>query len=153
LIYSIIDHLLYSVGHLQEIELYLPRGLEQSEILPQEHTASLNRFITMLRDLAEVFKLSPRHIHVFYDKNSNTIAFNRNRVLFFNLRFYLGLHDEECKINPTINSITYWFMMFCHELAHNFIEKHNSEHEVSITFFFNLYNLYNLYNLINFIFK
>ncbi|PKY63478.1 hypothetical protein RhiirA4_492553, partial [Rhizophagus irregularis] len=46
------DHLLYNVGKLQEIELYLPSGLDQSEI-SQALTASLNRFVTMLRDLAE----------------------------------------------------------------------------------------------------
>ncbi|CAB4474438.1 hypothetical protein RhiirA5_500084 [Rhizophagus irregularis] len=122
------DHLLYNVGKLQEIELYLPSGLDQSEI-SQALTASLNRFVTMLRDLAEVFKLSPENIHIFYDNNSNTIAFNRDRILFFNLRFYLGLHDEECKTKPTTNAMTYWYMMFCHELSHNFVKNHNSQHE------------------------
>ncbi|GBB83162.1 hypothetical protein RclHR1_00010044 [Rhizophagus clarus] len=133
------DHLLYSIGNLQGIELYLPRGFEQSELLPQENTAALNRFINMLGDLIDVFKLSSRNVHAFYDNNSNTIAFNRNRVLFFNLRFYLGLHDEECKIKPTINAMTYWFMMFCHELSHNFIEHHSSEHEYYCLAFAEIY--------------
>jgi hypothetical protein len=85
----------------------------------------------MLKSLADVFELAPKDIHIFYDGTSNSIAFNRNRELFFNLKFYRELHDEECKIIPTINAMTYWFMMFCHELAHNFIQHHNSEHEVS----------------------
>lgn len=133
--YFYLDHLLYNVGKLQEIELYLPSGLDQSEI-SQALTASLNRFVTMLRDLAEVFKLSPENIHIFYDNNSNTIAFNRDRILFFNLRFYLGLHDEECKTKPTTNAMTYWYMMFCHELSHNFVKNHNSQHEVSTLIFY-----------------
>src|SRR4051812_47903058 len=88
----------------------------------------------MLKDLAIVFELTPLAIHVFYDNNSSTIAFNRDRALFFNLKFYIGLHDEECKIKPTCNAMTYWFMTFCHELAHNLVRSHNSDHEVSIIF-------------------
>ncbi|GBC04755.1 hypothetical protein RclHR1_05850004 [Rhizophagus clarus] len=135
------DHLLYSVRTSQEIKLYLPKGFDQSEFLSQTNTASLNRFINMLKDLADVFRLPPGSIHVFYDNKSNTIAFNRDKILFFNLRFYLGLHGEECKIKPTINAMTYWFMMFCHELSHNFIEQHNFEHEYYSLAFAEIYML------------
>ncbi|RIA78788.1 hypothetical protein C1645_842320, partial [Glomus cerebriforme] len=65
------DNLLYRVGTLQEIELYIPE------------------------DLADVFEIPLKDIHIFYDNNADIIAFNRDRVLFFNLRFYFGLHDEE----------------------------------------------------------
>src|SRR6266496_2072238 len=114
------------------IELYIPKGINQSEILPASLTPSLVRFVNMLKDLVEVFELAPKAIHVFFDNNSNSIAFNRDRSLFFNFKFYLGLHDEQCKNRPTSDAMTYWFMTFCHELAHNFVHPHNSEHEVSI---------------------
>ena len=94
----------------------------------------INQFINILKNLADVFKLEPKDIHIFYDSSSNSIAFNRDQALFFNLKFYLELHDDECKIKPTINAMTYWFMMFCHELAHNFIHDHDSLHGVSIIF-------------------
>lgn len=41
----------------------------------------------------------------------------------------------------------YWFMTFCHELAHNFIQNHSSQHEVSEVFF--LFLLFFFNNLIN----
>ena len=105
----------------------------------------------MLKDLADVFELAPKDIHIFYDKNANSIAFNRNKELFFNLNFYIELHDDDCKIKPTINAITYWFMMFCHELSHHFVSQHNSEHEVSINFlnFFGAYYANSNYYLVD----
>jgi hypothetical protein len=103
----------------------------------------LNRFINILKVLADVFQITPKAIRVFYDDNINSIAFNREGELFFNLKFYIGLHDEKCKTKPTMDAMTYWFMTLCHELAHNFIESHDSKHEVSIkqkkkNFFFKL---------------
>ncbi|GBB83158.1 hypothetical protein RclHR1_00010040 [Rhizophagus clarus] len=127
---------LYCVDTFQEVELHIPEGSVQ---LSQEFNASLNKFIDMLKSLADVFELAPKDIHVFYDGISNSIAFNRNRELFFNLKFYHELHDEECKNKPTINAMTYWFMMFCHELAHNFIQHHNSEHEYYFLLFAETY--------------
>ncbi|CAI2174465.1 1539_t:CDS:10 [Funneliformis geosporum] len=120
-------HSLHCVGNLQGIELYVPKG--QSEMLYQSCFDPLNRFVNILKDLVIVFDLAPKAIHVFYDNNASSIAFNRDKALFFNLKFYLGLHDEECKTKPTSDAMTYWFMTFCHELAHNFIPLHNSEHE------------------------
>jgi hypothetical protein len=121
--------------------------------LLQSNIVSLNRFIDILKDLVDVFQLSLKDISIFYDKNISTIAFNRNRKMFFNLRFYLGLHDEDCKIKPTSNVMTYWFMIFCHELAHNFIQQHSSEHEVSSTKIFIFIFIYFLYNIKFFFFQ
>ncbi|PKY61949.1 hypothetical protein RhiirA4_432176 [Rhizophagus irregularis] len=47
------DEELYCVETLQDVEIYIPRDLNKSEILSQAHTASLNRFINMLRDLVD----------------------------------------------------------------------------------------------------
>lgn len=105
--------------------------------------ASLNRFVDLLRDLASVFGLSTATIHIFYDENASSIAFNNNGELFFNLKVYTILHDEECKIKPTIYAMAYWFMTLCHELAHNIILSHNSGHEVSIIYYdYKIYLLY-----------
>jgi hypothetical protein len=117
---------------LQGIELYIPNGANKSEIFSQSLSAPLTRFVIILKDLVEVFELAPKAIHIFYDNNSSTIAFNRDKALFFNFKFYLGLHDEQCKNGITSDAMTYWFMTFCHELAHNFVSPHNSEHEVSV---------------------
>ncbi|PKC61018.1 hypothetical protein RhiirA1_488641 [Rhizophagus irregularis] len=127
---------LHCVNTFEGVELHIS---EDSVQLPQAFNASLNQFIGMLINLAAVFELAPKDIHVFYDETSNSIAFNRNSELFFNLKFYCELHDEECRNKPTINAMTYWFMMICHELSHNFIQHHNSEHEYYFLLFAEIY--------------
>ncbi|GES95293.1 hypothetical protein GLOIN_2v1834046 [Rhizophagus clarus] len=121
---SVLD--LYRVDIVQEVELHIREGSGQ---LSQKFDYPLRQFIDMLKSLANVFGLAPKDIHIFYDDISNSIAFNHNRELFFNLKFYHELHEEECKNKLTVDAMTYWFMMFCHELAHNFIQHHNSDHE------------------------
>ncbi|GBC47094.2 hypothetical protein GLOIN_2v1761431 [Rhizophagus irregularis DAOM 181602=DAOM 197198] len=120
---------MHCVGNLQKIELYVPTDVDQSEILSQSRIAPLSQFIYMLKDLADVFKVTPKAIHIFYDNSVNSIAFNRDGALFFNLKFYLELHEQKCKTKPTIDAMTFWFTIYCHVLAHNFIQLHNSEFE------------------------
>lgn len=52
------------------------------------------RFIKVIRLLAQVFEVSPHVFHIYWDVASPTVAFNRNRAVFFNLRFYMGLHSH-----------------------------------------------------------
>lgn len=107
------------------MEFHIPENINKSEIFPK-HQDSLDRFVNILKYLTEVFECAPKIICVFYD-NSNLMAFNKDRVLFFNFKIYLDLYKNE----STIDAITYWYMMICHELAHKFVDDHNSEHEVS----------------------
>ncbi|GBB83181.1 hypothetical protein RclHR1_00010063 [Rhizophagus clarus] len=120
---------IHCVGDLQKIELYVPNHVDQSEILSQSRAVPLSQFINMLKDLADIFEVTTKAIRIFYDNSVNSIAFNRDGALFFNFKFYLGLHEQECKTLPTTDAMTYWFMIFCHVLAHNFVQLHNSEFE------------------------
>ncbi|CAG8723512.1 10741_t:CDS:2, partial [Racocetra persica] len=129
-------HSLDFVGTNDGIELYIEKNLDHSEIF---RTPALTRFINILKDLCEVFAIPQSAIHIFYDITSNSIAFNRGKALFFNFRFYLGLHDEVESSRPSIDTISYWFMTFCHELAHNFVGPHNSEHEYYSSSFAEVY--------------
>ncbi|CAG8636581.1 9366_t:CDS:2, partial [Cetraspora pellucida] len=129
-------HSLDFVGTNDGIELYIEKNLDHSEIF---RTPALTRFINILKDLGEVFAILPNAIHIFYDITSNSIAFNRGKALFFNFRFYLGLHDEIESSRPSVDTIFYWFMTFCHELAHNFVGPHNSEHEYYLSSFAEIY--------------
>ncbi|CAB4394655.1 unnamed protein product [Rhizophagus irregularis] len=130
---------MHCVGNSQKIELYVSNGIDQSEILSKSRIAPLAQFINILKDLADVFEITPKAIHIFYDNSVNSIAFNRDGALFFNLKFYIGLHEQECKSKPTIDAMTYWFMMFCHILAHNFVQLHNSEFEYYYSSFAKIY--------------
>ncbi|CAG8615361.1 4932_t:CDS:2 [Funneliformis mosseae] len=124
------DNLLPKTGVLQGIKIYYV----QTENLFQTHKDPLTRFVNILKRLAEVFQLKHEAIHVFYDKDSSSIAFNRGKALYFNLKIYLELHEEESSIKITSNAMTYWFITACHELAHNFTTEHNSTHEVTSFF-------------------
>ncbi|CAG8463812.1 12087_t:CDS:10 [Funneliformis caledonium] len=124
-------HSLYFVGTLQGIKIYNSIITAQSINLFQTHAISLNRFVNLLRYLVEVFQLAPEVVHIFYDNNSNSVAFNRDRSLFFNLNYYIGLHGDECQYVFTNNAMNYWFMTVCHELAHNIVLNHDSKHETS----------------------
>ncbi|GBB83172.1 hypothetical protein RclHR1_00010054 [Rhizophagus clarus] len=132
------DNLLHYVGFMQGIKLHDTKDVQQSIILSQPYNASLSRFINMLKDLADVFELELDTINIFYS-NDHTIAFNYEKTFFFNLKFYHELHDDECKIKPTVDAISFWFMTFCHELAHNFVKPHNYEHEHYFSSFAELY--------------
>ncbi|POG82975.1 hypothetical protein GLOIN_2v1469483 [Rhizophagus irregularis DAOM 181602=DAOM 197198] len=125
----LISYSMHCVGNLQKIELYVPTDVDQSEILSQSRIVPLSKFIYILKDQANVFEVTPKVIHIFYDNSKNSIAFNRDRALFFNLKFYLELHEQTCKNKPTIDAMTYWFTIYCHVLAHNFIQLHNTEFE------------------------
>ena len=92
-----------------------------------------NDFSQLLQNLGSIFGLDPASIHIFYDRTGTTIAFNRNRSLFFNLRFYQGLHSQGTL--PAFEVAAYWFMTFCHELAHNFVLEHSSQHEFYMSSF------------------
>ncbi|CAG8499425.1 7450_t:CDS:10, partial [Scutellospora calospora] len=131
-------HSLDFVGTKNGVELYIEKTLDHSKIFDSKLTA-LTRFIGILNDLGEIFEIPPKTIHVFYDTTSNSIAFNRGKALFFNFRFYLGLHEDIESIKPSIDTIMYWFMTVCHELAHNFIIPHNSEHEYYLSSFAEIY--------------
>ncbi len=127
-----LGHLLYRVGTLQGIKIYIPLNDLELRNLLQTHAARLNRFVNLLKKLIEIFQLSTEAVHIFYDENTSSISFNRNNALFFNLKYYIELHEEDCRVRLTINAVTYWFIAFCHELAHNFTTAHNTTYVVSI---------------------
>lgn len=111
----------------------------------QSPSFALASFGSQLLLLAkEVFHMNPDGIHIYYGP-SHTIAFNRGNSLFFNLKIFIGLHLEEFeRIVRTLNvdmnqfiqqpiatilmaktSLSFWFVTYCHELAHNFEVAHN----------------------------
>lgn len=104
----------------------------QSIILTNEN--GVERFTFVLKFLAQVFDLKTG-IHIYFDNDCSTIAFNRNRSLFFNIRFYLALHLPTDDGEERSQTYYYWFMVFCHELAHNHHDVHNEVHEYYMSSF------------------
>lgn len=103
------------------------------QTLPSASLKEYNQFASIILSLAKnvfQFKFIPSStgkicsLNLFYDE-SETIAFNLNSRLFFNCYHY----------NPSIGTVgcySYYFTIFCHELAHNFESGHNDRHNSAI---------------------
>lgn len=122
---------------------------------------SLARFIYVIRPLCEVYELPTSSVHIYYEKASRRIAFNRNASLFLSLSHYEawrmsfehysrivlipssddqavqnGELSDACiswyvyppSVRMCLNMLNRYFAL-AHEIAHNLVLPHNSEHE------------------------
>lgn len=125
------------VGNVMGMEFYVHRNIRPDDVL-EEHGQAMARFTSILTDLSKVFALRLNTIQIFYDGEGPTIAFNTSGSLFMNLRYYLALHEpntKEQEASKRKEALIYWFMTLCHELAHNFVHQHDSEHEFYMSSF------------------
>jgi hypothetical protein len=106
------------------IQLYIDKRIyQEGNEMILNSSDGLLQFADVLLLLCNVFELSPKTVNIYFG-DQNTIAFNRQRVLFFNVRYFLGWHYKQ----DSQQAYYYWFMTFCHELAHHFVAPHNAEH-------------------------
>jgi len=94
-----------------------------SEFLSHNFEA-VDQFAVVIQHMVHVYQLKLATVAIYYEPNGNTIAFNSNKALYFNLRFFVALHrgniDSAC--------YSYWYTVMAHELAHNLVSGHNKEH-------------------------
>ncbi|TVY25615.1 hypothetical protein LHYA1_G006317 [Lachnellula hyalina] len=88
------------------------------------HSSSLNSFASLLHEVADVYTLPRKAVHIFYDESGGTIAFNASGSIFFNFRFWLQLHDGKDRVAGA----AYWWIVCAHELAHNLVKEHSADH-------------------------
>ncbi|KAL2268573.1 hypothetical protein VTJ83DRAFT_3419 [Remersonia thermophila] len=92
------------------------------------------RFEGVLRDVAGVYGLSEKAVHIFYDDEGGTIAFNSQGSVFCNLRFWEQLYDpqprgaQRLEDGKRVEAAVWWWVVLAHELAHNLVGPHGSEH-------------------------
>jgi hypothetical protein len=130
-------HNLTYVGNVMGMEFYVHRSVQPDDVLDQ-YGQAMTRFNGILAELAKIFNLQLKSIQIFYDSEGPTIAFNLSGSLFMNLRYYLALHEstkKEEEASKRKEALIYWFMTLCHELAHNFVSEHSSEHEFYMSSF------------------
>ncbi|KAG4097577.1 hypothetical protein H8356DRAFT_993004 [Neocallimastix lanati (nom. inval.)] len=141
------------IGSLMDVNIYVEKSIPKDEIY---HNITQDMIQSFIIDIilplgSRVFNLKGKTMHIYYDVEGNVVAFNRNRTLFFNLRYFKGLHySEQFKNNKEARTeaLIYWFMVMCHELAHNFESDHNSTHEFYLSSFAEQY-MGKLINLID----
>lgn len=109
------------------IKVFSARKHPSSLDFLKEHVDALESFAVVLERLCGIFGLSLRTVAIFHDPTGGVIAFNLNRALHFNLRFFYALHYSTNQHNSRA-CYSYWFVTFCHELAHHMASGHNKEH-------------------------
>ncbi len=87
--------------------------------------AKLSRIILQLGDV--VFGINVRALRIFWE-SGNLIAFNQNGELFFNA-YFLPHGTSDTFGETTIDIFNFWYVIFCHELAHNVESGHEKRHE------------------------
>ncbi|GAA5813959.1 hypothetical protein MFLAVUS_007449 [Mucor flavus] len=125
------------VGNVMGMEFYVHRSVSADDVLEQ-YGQAMARFTNILTELSKVFELRLNTIQIFYDSQGPAIAFNTSGSLFMNLRYYLALHEPsnpQQEKSKRKEALIYWFMTLCHELAHNFVHQHDSEHEFYMSSF------------------
>ena len=105
-----------------------------------QHAAALKAFAGLLKDVAGIFALDVKSVNVFFDERGKTIAFNRNGSVFCNYLYFQQLHEKQMMQRSTewsaqggpaqsrADALVYWWVILCHELAHNLVADHSSNH-------------------------
>ncbi|CCX06673.1 Similar to Sacsin; acc. no. Q9JLC8 [Pyronema omphalodes CBS 100304] len=109
------------------IRVYVPKTFTevQKKDFLCNHAPGLNQFSNVLQHIADVFSLARTTLHIQYEPESATIAFNTGGAIFCNFSFWLQLHEKD---GITKRAFVYWWVTVCHELAHNLVEEHGSNH-------------------------
>ncbi|KAJ9603391.1 hypothetical protein H2200_012169 [Cladophialophora chaetospira] len=116
------------------INCYLaPSAVSNSSQFLQQHSFGLTSFSSLLKSLAEVFSLNPRTLNIFFETSGKTIGFNRNGSIFCNYRYFEQLHEKNIVSQGAggdayAEAFVYWWVILCHELAHNLVGDHSSDH-------------------------
>ncbi|EAQ86008.1 hypothetical protein CHGG_07261 [Chaetomium globosum CBS 148.51] len=69
---------------------------------------NIARFESLLRDVAAVYGLSDRVLHMYYDEQGGTIAFNSSGSVFCNMRFWEQLHKGMEQGQARVEAATWW---------------------------------------------
>lgn len=111
------------VGTIAPIRIFISRTATENLNLsgPQFLSSSapgLNLFTHVLMDCADIYLLDRKSLHIFYDDRGSIIAFNQNKSLFFNYRYFENLHLKQMEKGQTGDAVVYWFVVMAHELAY-----------------------------------
>ena len=120
-------HKAFSVPYAgRHVDIYYGRD-ESAPIT--ELQSPLSAFLPLILGLTSIFVVNPAAVNIFFDKKSNTVAFNLNGSLFFNLAWFMALHNDGWGSRQgRLRALDSWFLTYCHELAHNLVADHNARH-------------------------
>ncbi|CAD6501701.1 BgTH12-01951 [Blumeria graminis f. sp. triticale] len=113
------------------IRIFVAKSIKATEAREffSSNAKEINSFAGLLVEVAEIYTLPRKAMHIFYDESGNTIAFNSSGSIFCNFRFYKQLHATSISDSSSrVKATSYWWVVVAHELAHNIVAAHNAEH-------------------------
>jgi hypothetical protein len=111
------------------LKIFLDKSTPDSGSFVSTHIKGLNAFAALLIDCAALFTMRKDSLNIFYDPSGKTIAFNRQGSIFCNFRYFKQLHEGQViEHNDKGDALVYWWVILCHELAHNLVVDHSSNH-------------------------
>ncbi|KAF9484470.1 hypothetical protein BDN70DRAFT_910674 [Pholiota conissans] len=121
---------LHNIGQMGPVKVYLSEEVKAvPESFMEDKSRTIARFIHIMTPLANIYELPITNLHIFYDLQGGIIAFNRNGSIFLNLRYFEEWHDIDVQANKLQEAYISWYFTIAHEIAHNLVQPHNSEHE------------------------
>lgn len=101
----------------------------------RDNSSGLTQFAALLKGIGDVFSLDPKTLNIFYEISGKTIGFNRSGSIFCNYTYFQQLHEKQLlnadgspNSSGYADAFVYWWVILCHELAHNLIGDHSSDH-------------------------
>lgn len=120
------------IGETSKVRIFLSNTVASNGLsatkFQEANASALKLFATILLDCADTFALNRSTVHIFYDDAGSTIAFNQNKALFFNYRYFENLHLPLVQQGNKADAIIYWCVVMAHELSHNLVSDHSAQH-------------------------
>jgi hypothetical protein len=118
-----------SAKNKKTLPLFLPRSLiTKNSTFSIDHSHSASQLSAILGTCADALGISMECLYLFFEETGVTVAFNRNGSLFFNLRAWEEMGHGRKGGGEMGQVGRYWFVVFCHEVAHNLVQGHGPEH-------------------------
>ncbi|KUJ11689.1 uncharacterized protein LY89DRAFT_654396 [Mollisia scopiformis] len=121
------QNVVYLADTANSTRMFIDKDHPAHQEFLRQNVQSLNDFAVLLHEICAIYNLNPITMHIFYDPAGNTIAFNSNGSIFCNYRYFLQLHKENLADGRGIAG-AYWWVVVAHELAHNLVSSHDSQH-------------------------
>ncbi|OJD17547.1 hypothetical protein AJ78_02360 [Emergomyces pasteurianus Ep9510] len=123
--------LIFAADSPSGIRIFVTKTVDDRSTFLTQNSNGLNTFASVLTDCASVFGVRLNSVSIFYDPAGRTIAFNSQGSIFCNYLYFQQLHQARMLgggPDARGDSLVYWWVIFCHELAHNLVGDHSSEH-------------------------
>ncbi|KAM5480898.1 hypothetical protein MaudMau93_007335 [Microsporum audouinii] len=110
------------------VKIFIGKEPRDPDSFLRANHSKVEVFTTILIDCAKIFGLRLETLSIFYDTSGKTIAFNSGGSLFCNYAYFERLHLEKVARGERREGLVYWFVILCHELAHNIVSDHGAQH-------------------------